>query len=272
MDKSSEKYLHGFSSEEQARLHLQNDILGPHIYEFIRLDQVSRMLEIGCGTGAQMRYVMQNYPQVHITGIDLSAEQLSSARVHLEAETAFTNRYALRQGQGNELPFATASFDCALMVWVLEHVQNPEALIAETHRVISPGGWLYLTEVFNNSFQHYPQSPALEDFWSKMGEFQEFLGGNGNVGIRLGAMCAKLEHTTLETRAKTLYFDAAFPRQRTEIWNYWIDLTESASRQMIAAGKISSSYWQKVRRELAQLRDDPSSAFYYSFIQCRLQR
>ncbi|MCC6754499.1 MAG: methyltransferase domain-containing protein [Saprospiraceae bacterium] len=272
MVKRSSKYLHGFSSEEQKRLHLQNDLLGPQIYEFIGLEGASRMLEIGCGTGAQMRYVMQCYPHIHITGIDLSAEQLAGASAYLEAEAAFNNRYALIKGQGNALPFDTASFDCALMVWVLEHVRHPEALLAEAHRVVAPGGWVYLTEVFNNSFEHFPKSAALEDFWNQMNAFQESLGGNGNIGIQLGAMCAKLNHTKLETRAKTLYFDAAVPQKRTEIWNYWISLAESASRQMISSGRISNSDWQKVRREMLQLRENPSSAFYYSFMQCRLQR
>ncbi|NOU05689.1 MAG: class I SAM-dependent methyltransferase [Hyphomicrobiaceae bacterium] len=41
---------------------------------------------------------------------------------------------------GAELPFEDAAFDCVIAMAVLEHVLDPETVIAEFHRVLKPGG------------------------------------------------------------------------------------------------------------------------------------
>ena len=50
-------------------------------------------------------------------------------------------------GAGEALPFADNSFDLAICWDVLEHVQNPDLLIAELARVIRPGGRVLITAI-----------------------------------------------------------------------------------------------------------------------------
>ena len=50
------------------------------------------------------------------------------------------------QGGGEHLPFADASFDIVVSVWVLEHLETPENVFAEVARVLKPGGhFVFLT-------------------------------------------------------------------------------------------------------------------------------
>ncbi|MBC8159611.1 MAG: methyltransferase domain-containing protein [Roseiflexaceae bacterium] len=60
-------------------------------------------------------------------------------------------RYALDlpviNGAGEALPFANGTFDLAICWDVLEHVQNPEQLIAELARVVRPGGRVLITAI-----------------------------------------------------------------------------------------------------------------------------
>lgn len=49
---------------------------------------------------------------------------------------------------GGALPIATGSVDTVLLIEVLEHVSMPERLLAETCRVLKPGGRLVLTTPF----------------------------------------------------------------------------------------------------------------------------
>ncbi len=45
----------------------------------------------------------------------------------------------------DDLPFDDASFDAVLCTQVLEHLEWPRECVAELHRVLRPGGWLFLT-------------------------------------------------------------------------------------------------------------------------------
>jgi len=66
----------------------------------------------------------------------------------------------------DDLPFADESFDVAIMTEVLEHVASPGEVLAEAHRVLRPGGRLYLTVPFvwplhempNDHYRYTPSS------------------------------------------------------------------------------------------------------------------
>jgi SAM-dependent methyltransferase len=60
-------------------------------------------------------------------------------------------------GAGERLPFADASFELAICWDVVEHVQNPEQLLAELARVLRPGGRALLTVINRYAFRdpHY---------------------------------------------------------------------------------------------------------------------
>ena len=54
------------------------------------------------------------------------------------------------------IPFPDGHFDALLCTEVLEHAVAPEALIAEMHRVLRPGGSLVLTVPFAARVHHIP--------------------------------------------------------------------------------------------------------------------
>jgi len=60
-------------------------------------------------------------------------------------------------GVGERLPFAEGSFDLAICWDVVEHVQNPDRLLAELARVLRPGGRALLTVINRYAFRdpHY---------------------------------------------------------------------------------------------------------------------
>lgn len=62
-------------------------------------------------------------------------------------------------GDAARLPFADRSFDCVLMLDVLEHVAEPEAALAEAGRVLRKGGQLLVTIPFA-----YPLHDLPHDF------------------------------------------------------------------------------------------------------------
>jgi SAM-dependent methyltransferase len=92
--------------------------------------QGGRILEVGCGTGL-LQDLVDNY-----VGVDLSASSAAFMRKPFGVCSATT------------LPFPDNSFDGAFSVWVLEHIERPEAMLAELRRVIRPGGSLFLVAAY----------------------------------------------------------------------------------------------------------------------------
>jgi SAM-dependent methyltransferase len=107
----------------------------------------TRVLEIGCGTGANLRRATEL--GAGCVGIDLDVRALAFCR-----ELPVVRADALA-----DLPFADRSFDVLLMLDVLEHLTDPAAFIGEAARVLSPGGSIAIM---------VPAGPELWSYWDEM--------------------------------------------------------------------------------------------------------
>jgi SAM-dependent methyltransferase len=87
----------------------------------------SRVLELGAGTGYQALQLKQRGFEVE--AIDLPGSSLSQARVHPVIDY-----------DGRRIPFPDASFDVVFSSNVLEHIADLPGMLAETKRVLRPGG------------------------------------------------------------------------------------------------------------------------------------
>jgi 2-polyprenyl-3-methyl-5-hydroxy-6-metoxy-1,4-benzoquinol methylase len=94
-----------------------------------------RVLDIGCGAGIILAGLNSNLK----TGIDLCSRLLERARLRCGAETK------LLEGSAEHLAFDAGSFDRVVCSEVIGHVQHPEAVVREAHRVLSPTGTLVIT-------------------------------------------------------------------------------------------------------------------------------
>jgi ubiquinone/menaquinone biosynthesis C-methylase UbiE len=91
------------------------------------------VLDIGCSAG----YVLEAARRLHMpaVGADLSrfAVELCRAR-----------GYEAQEGSAESLPFEKQQFDIVTIKHTLEHVQQPLAALREIHRVLKPGGVLFV--------------------------------------------------------------------------------------------------------------------------------
>lgn len=102
-----------------------------------------RVLDLGCGAGFLANHLAEAGHQV--TGIDMTPENLPIARAH-DATRSATYEF----GDACELRFPDASFDVVCAMDLLEHVDEPEKLIAEASRVLRPGG-VFFFHTFNRT-------------------------------------------------------------------------------------------------------------------------
>ena len=116
------------------------------VIERAGIDPVSSdALDVGCGGGLMAEDVARSGFRVH--GIDPSAPSIETARRHA-AQAGLEIDYSV--GTGEQLPFADDSFDVVYCCDVLEHVDNIDRVIAESARVLRPGG-LYFYDTINRT-------------------------------------------------------------------------------------------------------------------------
>ncbi|KAF0962546.1 bifunctional 2-polyprenyl-6-hydroxyphenol methylase/3-demethylubiquinol 3-O-methyltransferase UbiG [Rhodococcus sp. T7] len=105
-----------------------------------------RALDVGSGGG----FLAEEFTRIgfRVTGIDPSAVSIDTARRHA---TGAELDIEYRIGSGERLPVPDSTFDVVYCCDVLEHVSDLDQVIAETSRVLKPGG-LYLFDTINRTF------------------------------------------------------------------------------------------------------------------------
>jgi demethylmenaquinone methyltransferase/2-methoxy-6-polyprenyl-1,4-benzoquinol methylase len=121
----------------------------------------SRGLDVGCGIGSHTLFLAEAVmPSGHVTGLDLSSEQLAYAR-EAAKESELSKHVSFREGDMNDLPFEDDTYD---WVWSMDCIGyapvEPLPLIRELVRVVKPGGNVAILAW--SSQQLLPGYPSLE--------------------------------------------------------------------------------------------------------------
>lgn len=266
---ASPTYLHGFSDTEQNRLLKQARLLEATLFNQIDYTGARRLLEVGSGVGAQTEILLRRFPELHVTGVDLSEAQLAAARANLQNLPWCQERYDLRQADAGNLPFEPRQFDAAFLCWVLEHVPSPARVLSEVRRVLAPGSPVYVTEVMNASFLLHPYSPNVWRYWMAFNDFQYDHGGDPFVGAKLGNLLLAGGFRDVHTDIKTLHLDNREPARRKTMIAFWEELLLSAAEPLLRSGSVSEDVVNGMRREMQEVQNDPDAVFFYSFVQAR---
>lgn len=105
----------------------------------------ARVLDVGCGAKPYLPLVA------------------SQAAEYVGVDTA-QGPYVDHVAPAEQLPFEDASFDLVLCTQVLEHVQDPAAVLSEIHRVLCPGGGALIST--HGVFLFHPDPPDTDgDYW-----------------------------------------------------------------------------------------------------------
>lgn len=113
---------------ERRRLEIIRAMVGPHR----GLD----VAEVGSGGG----HVLRMFPDARLTAIDVSSVFLDTAKKNLRGYDA---RFI--KGELTKLELPAASFDRVICTEVLEHTEDPRAILSEIRRVVRPGGVAVIT-------------------------------------------------------------------------------------------------------------------------------
>lgn len=135
-------------------------------YELLALGPGMRVLDCGCGLGDDcLRMAPQVSPGGRIIGMDESRAMVERAQARAPGPDA----PLFLRAAAPALPFAGASFHRARIDRCLQHMQDPQAVIAELCRVLAPGGILLAYDNDWGSFcissENRGLTRRLTDFW-----------------------------------------------------------------------------------------------------------
>jgi ubiquinone/menaquinone biosynthesis C-methylase UbiE len=260
-------YIHGFSSREMERLREQARFTEQKVYPDIDFYRVKQLLEVGCGVGGQSEILLRRFPNIFLTGVDRSEDQLVEARNSLGQLPHCQGRYEFIRGDAGELEFEAENFDAAFVCWLLEHVQSPLKILNEVRRVLKPGSPIYVTEVMNSSFLIDPYSPSTWKYWLAFNDFQIKQGGDPFVGAKLGNYLMQSGFRNISTNTKVWHLDNREPGLRKEMIDYWTGLLLSVSEQLLECEAVDQKLVDEMKEELNKVSREPNAVFYYSFMQ-----
>lgn len=131
----------------------------------LAMPATTRILEVGCGTGAVLRAIARRADfGGQATGVDHCPTFIEHARSFAETER-LGDRLDFRVGDAHRLDFPTGTFDIVIAHTLISHVTAPLAVLGEMARVVRPGGSVV---VFDGDYASLTYAFADHDFGAKM--------------------------------------------------------------------------------------------------------
>jgi SAM-dependent methyltransferase len=135
------------ASKEEIRRTVEDWVAKPKIAQGIARDfekragalQGKKVLD--AGSGGEATSIALSLRGAHVEGVDIEEELVAIAK---EEAIAAGSSVHFTYYEGTTLPFPDDSFDAALSVSVIEHVEYPVRYFSEILRTVKPGGVLYL--------------------------------------------------------------------------------------------------------------------------------
>ncbi len=188
------------------------DLMNEHLARYGFAESLvagKRVLDAGCGVGYGSARLARSASRV--VGLDNAREPLLATR----------NEYGdspvrLAQGDCRGLPFSGASFDVVVAFEVIEHLENWRGFLAETRRVLTPGGRLLVSTPNRVYYQQTRTTPNLyhvhefdyDEFREELAKFFK------NTTIFLQNHSDAVTFRPLEARGLRTFLEATSSRPR----------------------------------------------------------
>ena len=202
-------YVHGYSARESERLADQAQTLTDLLHHDTHYPAGSRVLEAGCGIGAQTVILARNSPEAQITSVDISEDSLKRAQEKIRQE-GITN-VEFRQGDIFRLPFGPESFDHIFVCFVLEHLADPQRALEQLRPLLKDGGTITVIEGDHGSAYFHPDNADAHRVIDCLVELQRRGGGNALIGRQLFPVVAAAGFRDVSVSPRMVYIDSSRP-------------------------------------------------------------
>jgi len=251
-------YVHGYADREGERLHDQAGALVELLHHDTSYPPGARVLEAGCGVGAQTVTLVANSPGAHFTSIDVSADSLAVARERVTADN-------VEFVQADLLGFQAEPFDHVFVCFVLEHLRDPYSALRKLKALLKPGGTITVIEGDHGSAYFHPESEAADDAIACLVKLQS---GDAKIGRRLYPQLLGAGFASPQVSPRVVYVDESKPGL-TEAFTLktFTAMVEGVREAALTAGLIDADRFDQGVADLAA-----TETFSYTFFKAVASR
>jgi SAM-dependent methyltransferase len=263
-------YVHGYSAREGIRLSDQATALAGLLHAGTRYAAGSRVLEAGCGIGAQTVILADRAPHAEFTSIDVSERSLAEAARQVHQAGYKNVRFV--QADIFRLPFKPTCFDHVFVCFVLEHLTDPVRALDALMTVLRPGGTLTVIEGDHGSAYFHPDSEQARRAIQCLIDLQRRAGGDSLIGRRLYPLLVQAGYRSVQVTPLVAYADGSRPELADALTlKTFTAMVEGVAEPAIGQGLIDAASWSQGIRDLRRAADDDGT-FCYTFFRAVAQR
>lgn len=256
-------YVHGYDHRENIRLQDQASTLVELLHSDTSYPAGSRVLEAGCGVGAQTVTLARNSPDASITSIDISGISVAEARA--KAAAAGVTNVEFQQADIFDLPYETGSFDHIFICFVLEHLSQPVEALQKLKTHLAPGGTITVIEGDHGSAYFHPDSEAAHRAIQCQVELQHRAGGNAMIGRELYPLLRKAGFNSIRVSPRMVYVDSSKPELVEGFTKKtFTAMIEGVRESAIGTGIVERQVFEEGIRDLYRAAE-PDGVFCYTF-------
>lgn len=260
---ASHKYVHGYSETENSRLQDQADTLTELLHYDTLYPAGHKVLEAGCGIGAQTITLARNSPKSHFISIDMSKASVHKAKQNIDKHQI--KNVEFRTANLFNLPFEENYFDHIFVCFVLEHLSNPKEAIRSLLNVLKKGGSITVIEGDHGSAFYHPASTYAQKTIQCLIDLQKNIGGNSLIGRELYPLLKSTGLKDINVSPRFIYADASKPHMVEGFTKKTFNaMVEGVEEQAIKDKMIDKTTWDKGVRDLYKTAEDTGS-FCYTF-------
>ncbi|CAN5207777.1 class I SAM-dependent methyltransferase [soil metagenome] len=260
-------YVHGYDPRENSRLRDQAATLDALLHSDTFYPAGARVLEAGCGVGAQTVILAAGSPDALITSVDVSEASVAQARAAVAAH-GFTN-VTVRQADLFNLPFPPASFDHVFVCFVLEHLRDPLAVLTSLKGMLKPNGTITVIEGDHGSTFFHPDSGLARRAIQCQEVLQAQGGGNALIGRTLYPLLTKAGFGAVDVSPRIVYADDSRPDLADGFTRKtFTAMIEGVRAPALAAKLMSAAEFDQGIADLYRTAE-PGGVFCYTFFKAR---
>jgi ubiquinone/menaquinone biosynthesis C-methylase UbiE len=256
-------YIHGYDHREKMRLQDQASTLVELLHSDTSYPAGSRVLEAGCGVGAQTVTLARNSPNALITSVDISEASVTEAR--RKAAAAGLTNVQFEQADIFNLPHGPGSFDHIFVCFLLEHLSRPVEALHTLKNHLRQGGTITVIEGDHGSAYFHPDSEAARQAIQCQVELQRRAGGNALVGRELYPLLRRAGYRSIRVSPRMVYVDSSRPELVEGFTKKtFTAMIEGVRESAVQAGIIEADVFEKGIRDLYRTTE-PDGVFCYTF-------